>query len=100
MYKQEIELIIKCFDAPRRGYQCMICRTTHGLYELDQVRWHIWLEHKNSAQLNAIMQASKKHNDYFAQPLENLQLPALEHGRRGPSPAQRVCNPPLSLFRF
>ena len=56
----------------------MICGTSHGLYELDQVRWHIWLEHKESTELNAIMQSSKKHNDYnFSKPLQNLQLPAL-----------------------
>eukprot|EP01083_Nonionella_stella_P078685 215461_1 len=75
----EIELIIKCFDMKQRGYQCMICGVRHGLSELDVVRWHIWLEHKNSTQLNAIMQSSKKHNDHnFTKPLQHLQLPPLE----------------------
>eukprot|EP01083_Nonionella_stella_P203641 742938_1 len=82
----EIELIIKCFDISNRGYQCMICGVKHGLYELDVVRWHIWLEHKNSNQLNAIMQSSKKYNQThnFTKPLRNLQLPPLDNGKSEP----------------
>merc|ERR1712154_225867 len=67
-----------------------------GLHELDQVRWHIWLEHKESTQLNAIMQSSKKHNDHnFTKPLQNLQLPPLDNGHsRGISPNIREKSQP------
>ena len=51
-----------------------------GLYELDQVDgifgWNI-KTHNNYA----IMQASKKHNDYVARPMGNVQLSTLQHGR-------------------
>lgn len=70
----------------------MICGTRHGLYELDQVRWHIWLDHKESTQLTAIMESSKKNRDQhnFAKPLRDLQLPPLEGSSRGISPNIRV----------
>eukprot|EP01083_Nonionella_stella_P083737 231605_1 len=59
-----------------------ICGVCHGLKELellDVMRWHIWLDHKNSTQLNAIMQSSRKHNGHnFTKPLQHLQLPPLE----------------------
>merc|ERR1719384_781759 len=76
----EIELIIKCFDAPRRTYQCMICGAKHGLTELDQVRWHIWLEHRDSTQLSVIMETSKKLPSHSSE-LDHMQLPPLENGR-------------------
>eukprot|EP00485_Elphidium_margaritaceum_P003147 CAMPEP_0202686988 /NCGR_PEP_ID=MMETSP1385-20130828/2712_1 /ASSEMBLY_ACC=CAM_ASM_000861 /TAXON_ID=933848 /ORGANISM="Elphidium margaritaceum" /LENGTH=548 /DNA_ID=CAMNT_0049341689 /DNA_START=29 /DNA_END=1675 /DNA_ORIENTATION=- len=73
----EIELIVQCFDGQRRGYECMICRTRHGLYELDQLRWHIWLEHKQSTELSAIIEASKAHNAAaVTRPLQHLQVPS------------------------
>ena len=69
----------------------MICGTNHGLYELDQLRWHIWLDHKNSPELNAAMQASKKHfKDNYITPMRNLQLPSLENPTRSISPNIQV----------
>eukprot|EP01084_Bolivina_argentea_P135890 239384_1 len=83
----------------------MICGTNHGLYELDQLRWHIWLDHKNSAQLNAEMQASKKHfKDNFITPIQNMQnmqnlpLPALDRpSARGISPNIQEKSKPQNI---
>jgi len=94
----EIELIIKCFDAPRRGYQCMLCGIRHGLSELDQVRWHIWLEHKDSTQLNAIMQASKKHHHQHHASLQHALPPLTATATRAISPNIREKSEPTQVI--
>jgi len=85
----EIELVVQCFDASQRSYRCMVCGTRHGLHSLDELRWHILLDHKDDAQLTAVMQNSKKHHS----------MASLTHATRSISPNVRDKSRPTQTQR-
>lgn len=59
----------------------MICGSTLGLSQLDLLRWHMWLDHRNCPQFHGLILSSKQvwQSNKLPQPMTDMYLPSLSN---------------------
>ena len=51
----EIELICQTFNRNDRCFHCFVCDTNHKIKDLDSLRWHLWVYHRNCKEISSLV---------------------------------------------